>query len=41
MEWRPKVAAARYDGLTQIEDVLTTDQIGEIDARIGAPKGLA
>ena len=35
-----ELAAARYDGLTQIEDVLTTDQIGEIDARIGAPKGL-
>lgn len=33
-----EMAAARYDGLTQIEDVLTPDQIEEIDARIGQPK---
>ena len=30
-----ELAAARYDGLTQIEDVLTSDQIAELDARIG------
>lgn len=35
-----EIAAARYDGLTQIEDVLTSDQIAELDARIGGPKGL-
>ena len=34
-----ELAAARYDGLTQIEDVLTADQITEIDARIGGPRG--
>ena len=33
-----ELAAARYDGLTRIEDVLTADQIGEIDAKIGGPK---
>ncbi len=32
--------AQRYDGLTPIEDVLTPDQIAEIDARIGAPEGV-
>lgn len=32
-----ELAAARYDGLTQIEDVLTSDQIAELDARIGGP----
>ena len=32
-----ELAAARYDGLTQIEDVLTSDQIAEIDSRIGGP----
>ncbi len=32
-----ELAAARYDGLTQIEDVLTDDQIDELDARIGGP----
>ena len=32
-----ELAAARYDGLTQIEDVLTPDQITEIDRRIGPP----
>ncbi len=32
-----ELAAARYDGLTQIEDVLTPDQITEIDVRIGGP----
>lgn len=30
-----ELAAARYDGLTQLEDVLTPDQIAGIDARIG------
>ncbi|CAN0591220.1 unnamed protein product [Ectocarpus sp. 12 AP-2014] len=32
-----ELAAARYDGLTQIEDVLTSDQIAELDIRIGGP----
>ena len=32
-----ELAAARYDGLTRIEDVLTADQIKEIDRRIGPP----
>lgn len=36
-----ELAAARYDGLTRIEDVLTADQIAEIDARIGAPEAVA
>ncbi len=35
-----EMAAARYDGLTQIEDVLTSDQIADLDARIGGPKGI-
>ncbi len=35
-----ELAAARYDGLTRIEDVLTPDQIAGIDARIGGPKGV-
>ena len=33
-----ELAAARYDGLTRIEDVLTADQIAGIDARIGGPR---
>ena len=33
-----ELAAARYDGLTQIEDVLTSDQIAGIDVQIGPPK---
>ena len=33
-----EMAAARYDGLTQLEDVLTPDQIALIDARIGGPR---
>ncbi len=36
-----EMAAARYDGLTQIEDVLTPDQITLIDTRIGAPSVVA
>ncbi|MEQ9042164.1 MAG: iron chelate uptake ABC transporter family permease subunit [Silicimonas sp.] len=32
-----ELAAARYDGLTRLEDVLTPDQIDGIDARIGGP----
>ncbi len=36
-----EMAAARYDGLTQIEDVLTPDQIQEIDNRIGGPEVVA
>ena len=36
-----ELVAARYDGLTQIEDVLTPDQIAEIDARIGGPEVVA
>ncbi|MEK6216235.1 MAG: metal ABC transporter permease, partial [Boseongicola sp.] len=35
-----EMAAARYDGLTQIEDVLTDDQIREIDIRIGGPSAV-
>ena len=31
-------AAARYDGLTAIEDVLTPDQIGDVDARLAPPQ---
>lgn len=34
-------AAALYDGLRDIETVLTADQITEIDLRIGAPRGVA
>lgn len=33
-------AAALYDGLREIETVLTTDQIEEIDRRIGGPMGV-
>lgn len=33
-------AAARYDGLTPIEDVLTRDEIAEIDRRIVTPVGV-
>lgn len=36
-----ELAAARYDGLTQLADVLTPDQIADIDARIGAPTVVA
>ncbi len=36
-----ELAAARYDGLTRIEDVLTADQIDEIDQRIGGPEVVA
>ena len=35
-----ELAAARYDGLTRIEDVLTSDQIQEIDRRIGPPEAV-
>ncbi|QMU58691.1 MAG: iron chelate uptake ABC transporter family permease subunit [Boseongicola sp.] len=35
-----EMAAARYDGLTRIEEVLTGDQITEIDRRIGPPAGV-
>jgi manganese/zinc/iron transport system permease protein len=35
-----ELAAARYDGLTRIEDVLTPDQIADLDARIGGPVGV-
>ncbi|WP_294225267.1 metal ABC transporter permease [uncultured Shimia sp.] len=34
-------AAALYDGLRDIETVLTDDQISEIDQRIGGPQGVA
>lgn len=34
-------AAALYDGLRDIETVLTGDQISEIDQRIGGPQGVA
>ena len=33
-------AAARYDGLTAIEDVLTPDQIGDVDARLAPPQAV-
>ncbi|WP_299139036.1 metal ABC transporter permease [uncultured Tateyamaria sp.] len=33
-------AATRYDGLTPIEDVLTPDQLREVDARIDAPQAV-
>ena len=33
-------AATRYDGLTPIEDVLTPDQLRDVDGRIGAPKAV-
>lgn len=32
-----EMAAARYDGLTRLEEVLTPDQIADIDARISPP----
>lgn len=35
-----EAAAALYDGLRDIETVLTRDQIVEIDRRIGGPQGL-
>ncbi|WP_415919353.1 metal ABC transporter permease [Tateyamaria sp. SN6-1] len=31
-------AAARYDGLTAIEDVLTPDQLAEVDTRLATPQ---
>lgn len=34
------LAATQYDGLTDIETVLTDDQIREIDRRIGTPQGV-
>lgn len=34
-------AAVLYDGLREIETVLTEDQIAEIDSRIGGPQGVA
>ena len=36
-----EAAAALYDGLRDIETVLTTDQIAEIDRRIGPPRVVA
>lgn len=33
-----EAAAALYDGLRDIETVLTRDQIAEIDSRIGGPQ---
>lgn len=36
-----ELAAAQYDGLTRIEDVLTADQIAGLDARIGGIQGAA
>ncbi len=35
-----ELAAARYDGLTRLEEVLTPDQIVEIDARIAPPEAI-
>lgn len=36
-----ELAAARYDGLTRLEDVLTGDQIAFIDTRIASPEVVA
>ncbi|WP_121061387.1 metal ABC transporter permease [Chachezhania antarctica] len=36
-----EAAAAFYDGLTDIDAVLTRDQIAEIDRRIGSPQGVS
>lgn len=36
-----EAAAQLYDGLRDIETVLTRDQIAEIDARIGGPRGVS
>ena len=36
-----ELAAARYDGLTRLEEVLTPDQIAEIDGRIAGPEVVA
>ena len=36
-----ELAAARYDGLTQLADVLTPDQISEVDARIATPEAVS
>ena len=33
-------AAARYDGLTAIEDVLTPDQLSDVDARLAPPQAV-
>ena len=33
-------AAALYDGLRDIETVLTEDQVRELDRRIGGPRGV-
>ncbi|WP_299701113.1 metal ABC transporter permease [uncultured Tateyamaria sp.] len=35
------LAATRYDGLTPIEDVLTPDQLTEVDGKIDAPQVVA
>lgn len=35
-----EAAAAHYDGLTPIEQVLTPDQLAEVDGRIPVPKGV-
>ena len=35
-----EAAAALYDGLRDIETVLTPDQIADLDRRIGGPKGV-
>ncbi len=35
---RDDTVSGRYDGLTPIEQVLTRDEIADIDARIGGPK---
>ena len=40
-EERHEAAAALYDGLRDIETVLTADQIEELDRRIGGPVGVA
>jgi manganese/zinc/iron transport system permease protein len=37
---RHEAFAALYDGLREIETILTSDQLAEIDARLGGPKGV-
>jgi manganese/zinc/iron transport system permease protein len=36
-----EAAAALYDGLRPIESVLTPDQVADLDARLGPPRGVA
>ncbi|WP_172332091.1 metal ABC transporter permease [Mangrovicoccus sp. HB161399] len=36
-----EAVSQRYDGLTEIETMLTPDQIADLDGRIGGPRGVA